>query len=96
MKNQPITISDFRALHNLSTGRFARLRAKAEKLNPGVKMTSSHHKGIHNYNVLTRPDILEALLPPLKDVKDRVSLNDLYAKIARLEADASRAFESVA
>jgi len=94
MKNQLTTISDFRALHNLSTVKFARLRVKAERLNPGVKMASHHHEGIHNYNVLLRADLLEALLPPLKNVEDRVSLNDLYVKIAKLEAEMAKSSQS--
>ena len=93
-QNPMITISEFRKQHNLSNLKFARLRAKAERLNPGVKMTSYHHDKRHNYNVVLRVDLLEALLP-LKCVADKVVLENLYARIARLEAKASKTPEGV-
>jgi len=88
MKEQ-IVISEFRALHSISDVKFARLRVKAEKLNPGIQITSYHHEGRHNYNILIRPDLIEAILPPPKFVKEQVDLNDLYARIASLEAEMS-------
>jgi len=88
MKEQ-IVISEFRKIHNISDVKFARLRAKAEKLNPGVVITRYHYEGRHNHNVLIRPDLIEAILPPPKYVKEQVNLNDLYARIASLEAEMS-------
>jgi len=81
-----IPISDFRVRHNLSRAKFARLRAKAEKMNPGIVVASYHHKGLYNYNVLTRPDLIEALLPPFLRTADEINFNDLYALISELEA----------
>jgi len=86
---EQITISEFRARHNLSSLKFSRLRIKAERLNPGVKIASYYHEERHNHNILLRADLLEALLPPLKRTEAEVNLNDLYARISRLEAEAS-------
>jgi len=93
MKIQPVTISEFKKQHNLSNLKFARLRAKAERLNPGVQVASYYHENRHNYNVLLRADLLEALLPPIKCIEDEVILTDLYARVAKLEAEMSRAFQ---
>jgi len=94
MSVQPIRISEFRSAHGLSNRAFSRMREKAQIRHPGVQLTELHHRRVHNNNVILRPDLFEDFLP-LEDLSDgdrptaeEVNLNDLYARISKLEADA--------
>jgi len=94
MSIHTIKISEFKAIHGLSGRAFSRLRERAQGEYPGEKLTELHYQRIHNNNVVLRPDLLEAFLPPNELVNgDRttaedVNFSDLYARISKLEADA--------
>ena len=85
----PIKISEFRETHGLSNRGFAKLRDRAQ-MTYSTKLTELHYQGIHNNNVILRPDLLEAFLPggsmEVDKLEDGMNVRDLYERLARLEA----------
>ena len=97
MDIRPIKISDFRAIHRLSIRTFSRMREKVQRKFPDVQVTELHYRRIHNNNVVLRPDLFKEFLPfgdltedaiaaPIA-AADAIGSGDLYARIARLEAE---------